>query len=99
MIVKVHKNQDGRAVVAICDNDLRGRLIEEGDAVLDLTTEFYDGEEMPAAGVSDLMRNANVLNLVGEKSIKLAIKEELLDGESIKTVDGVPHAQVVLSQE
>lgn len=44
MIVKMHKTQDNRIVLAVCDNDLLDKKFEEGKMQLDLTSYFYKGE-------------------------------------------------------
>ena len=45
MIVKKH-SQNNKLVLAICDEDLLGKTIEENDLILDLKSDFYRGEEM-----------------------------------------------------
>ncbi len=98
MIVKIHK-KEGRTIVAVCDKELIGQKIEEGDKQLDLTSEFYNGEEITDTGeIGDLLRNADIINLVGEKSIKLGIEEGLIDQESIIKIKNIPHAQATISQ-
>ena len=98
MIIKVHK-KEGRAVVAVCDDDLLGRKFEEDNLQLDLSSDFYKGEKMDASEIGDIIRNADSVNLVGEESIKLALKEEVIDKENIIYVSGVPHAQATIVKE
>jgi len=99
MLVKVHRNREGKVVVAICDKELIGKRLEDGKVQLDLSSDFYKGEERLVSEIADLMRNANIINLVGEKSIRLALREELISKENVKYVCGIPHAQVILLQE
>jgi len=95
MIVKVHKKEN-RTGVAVCDKDLLGQLIEEDGKQIDLTGEFYNGNELTLQETGDLIRNADVLNLVGEEAVKLALDEGLIEEEHIIRIKGVPHAQAVL---
>ena len=78
MIVKVHKNQEGRTVAAVCDSELAGKKFEDGDKQLDLTSDFYKGEETDDMHTGDIIRNSDIINLVGEKSVELGIKEEVI---------------------
>ncbi len=96
MIVKVHKTQDGRRIVAICDNDLIGKKFEEGNLQLDLSSSFYQGEEMSEKGVMELIKGSCMVNIVGEKSIKLAVKLGIVGKKGIIKIKNTPHAQVIL---
>lgn len=96
--VKIHK-RDGRVIAAVCDTELLGKKFEEGKLQLDLTGDFYKGEEKDSSEASDLIRNADHVNLIGKESVKLGIQEGIIDEQNVKIVDGVPHAQVVVVHE
>jgi hypothetical protein len=98
MIVKVHKKQE-KTVVAVCDDDLLGKRFEEGDLQLDLTSDFYAGTKMDEKEAGDLVRNADIVNLVGEQSVKLGIEEGIVEKDRILKVDGIPHAEAVIVHE
>lgn len=95
VLVKIHK-KDGKILAAVCDSELVGKKFEEGPAQLDLTNDFFKGEEHDDAEAGDLIRNADHVNLVGEKSIKLGIHEGVIDAAIVKKVHGVPHAQAII---
>ncbi|MBD3304704.1 DUF424 family protein [Candidatus Woesearchaeota archaeon] len=98
MIVKIHK-KDEKTVVAVCDSDLLGKRLEQGDLQLDLTSDFYKGEEMDEKEAGDLIRNADIVNLVGRNSVKLGIQEGIIEEDKILEVDGIPHAEAVIVHE
>ena len=99
MIVKIHK-KDGRTVVAVCDDDLFGQKIYEGELQLDLSSDFYRGTNYSdRVLVGDIMRNADVLNVVGKVSVALALEEGLIEKSNIVLIQGVPHAQAVVLHE
>jgi len=99
MIAKAHKNPDGKIVVAVCDSELLGKKYEEDQKQLDLTSDFYKGEQNQDSAIGDLMRNAEAVNLVGEKSVKLAVQEGVIDEEHVKTIAGIPYAQAAIIRE
>jgi hypothetical protein len=95
MLVKLHK-KDKRTIVAVCDKDLIGKLLEENGKQLDLRSDFYKGEERSVQEIGDLMRNADGVNLVGEEAIALGLQEGVIEKEQVMKVKGIPHAQAVL---
>ncbi len=96
MIVKMHKTSDKKLVLAVCDGDLVGKKFEEGNRVLDLTGGFYKGDEKSEEDVINLLKKAYIANLVGENSVKLAIKAGFVNKDSVIEVKGIPHAQVLM---
>ncbi len=99
MLVKKHKTRDGRLILAVCDSELIGKKFEQGKLQLDLTNDFYKGEEKSESEVHLMFQQAYILNLVGEKSVKLALKQRLIDETHILKIEGVPHAQCVIVRE
>ncbi len=95
VLVKLHK-KEGKILAAICDSDLLGKRFEEGNLQLDLTGDFYAGDERSDTEAGDLIRNADYVNLIGKKSIKLGIEEGVIDQQNVKLVKGVPHAQAII---
>ena len=82
-------------VVAICDNDLIGKEFDEGELYLKISESFYNGESKTIEEVEEIMINEDNLNLVGEKTIKIALNLKLINEKNIIKVQGVPHAQII----
>jgi hypothetical protein len=98
LVAKVHKRED-RTVVAVCDAALLGQKFTEGDRQLDLSGDFYKGDEMDEKAVGDLIRNADVVNLVGEEAIKIGLQEEVITQDHVITIANIPHAQAVVMHD
>ena len=98
IIAKIHQNQEGQKVLALCDKELLGKKFEQGNRQLDLTSSFYQGEEKTEAEIEQLIKEAYIINLVGEESLNL-IKKLNLAPENIITIQGIPHAEIVLVKE
>ena len=99
MYIKAHKSY--RLVVAICDTDLIGKSFEEGKRVLSISESFYKGdlienEEELSEKIKDYSREDATFNIVGKKSIRIALKLGIISEEGIKKVEGVPFALVLL---
>jgi len=98
MIVKVHKKNE-KTLVAVCDNDLIGKKFEEGELQLDLTSDFYAGQDIDEKEAGDLIRNADMINLVGKTAVKLGMDEGVIEEDHVITIAGIPHAQAVIEHE
>jgi len=85
-----HKN--AQTIVAICDDELCGKTFTEGDLILDLSSPFYQGVSMDERAAGDILRNAHIVNLVGERSCALARKEEIITEKNISRICNVPFA-------
>lgn len=98
MILKLHK-KGGKIVAAVCDTEIYGKKFEEGKKQLDLSSDFYDGEEKDDMTVGDTIRNADHVNIVGEKAVKLGIKEGVIEEDHVLKISGIPYAQAVIIHE
>ena len=96
MIVKEHSTQDKKLLLAICDSNLIGKKFEEKNKQLDLTSNFYKGEAKSDQETTNLMKKAYILNLVGEKSVNLALKLELISGDHVDSIKKIPYAQCLM---
>ena len=99
MIVKIHKTPEGRKLIAVCDGELLGKKFEQDNLQLDLSSSFYKGEEMGPDDVKDALKDAYLLNVVGEESIAFFIELGLIEKEHILKIGGVPHAQAVIVRD
>ncbi len=94
MYFKKHLTKD-RIVLAVCDEDLVGKKFSEGGVTLNISERFYKGERKSEKDLEELLKNSENINLVGKKIIKFAIKLGLLNKDSIITIKGIPHAQIL----
>ena len=99
ILVKKHKTRFGQLILAICDSDIKGKKFTDNDMQLDLSTGFYDGEEMSEEDIKKLFKMAYIVNIVGEKSIESAIKSKIINKENIIKISGIPHAQCIIVRE
>ena len=93
MYVKFHIKGD-RTVVAICDEDLIGKKLEDKNTCLEVTERFYKGEKKTEKEVEKILQEATNINIIGKESIAFAIKQGIFTKDSIKKIKGIPHAQL-----
>lgn len=98
MFVKIIKSY--RDVVAICDSELLGKKFEEDLFQLDVKESFYKGDEMNEKQVLEVIgkmsREDATFNIVGKKSVELAVFSGIIPKESIKNIQGIPFAMVLM---
>jgi hypothetical protein len=95
MIVKQHITPDRRLFLTICDEDVVGKLYEEGERQLDLTARYYQGEKIPVESALSLARKAASIQAVGKDAVNHCVKWGFLDKGQIVTVQGIPHGQMI----
>ena len=98
ILLKIHESY--RWVVAVCDKDIFGKKFTQGKRSLDLSGEFFNGEEMNKEEVAGEIVRCKMedatFNFVGEKSVKIAKDLGIVADEGVIKVDGVPFALVLL---
>ena len=94
--LKLHEAEE-KLMVAMCDEALLGKILEEGDLVIDLKaySDFYKGELLSPAEARFKVDSSRIYssNIVGDESVKAAIDLGLVEKENVMTVNGVPFAQ------
>lgn len=90
-----------RTVVAIADSDLIGKRFEEGKFQLEVKENFYKGEkeysEQEALEIiQDMKKEDASFNIVGEKSVSLALKAGIITEEGFGKIQGIPFTLVLL---
>lgn len=94
--IKIHETESGR-IVAMCDESLIGKVIEDGDVEIDLKTysDFYKGGLVGPDGVPsiDELEDMSSANIIGRESVAIAIDKGIIRERSVKIVCGVPFAQ------
>ena len=92
MILRERETPKG-LLVSVCDRDVLGETFENGEVSITVTEEFYGGEEAGEERVATTLARASVGNLVGERSVSLAIDRGYVEEGNVLDIDGVPHAQ------
>ncbi len=83
--------------MAICDQKLIGKKFEEKSLQLDLTSDFYNGEEKSEKEIKKIIYDAYIVNMVGENSVALGLNLGIILKENIIYTKKVPHAQAILN--
>jgi hypothetical protein len=97
MLLRERETPEG-LLVSVCDADCLGETFEDGTVSLEVTEEFYGGDDAENAteeAVIDSLRRATTANIVGERSVGIAVDAGLVDEGRVLEVDGTLHAQLL----
>jgi len=98
MFVNIIKSY--RDIVAVCDDELLGKKFEEGKLQLDVKESFFKGKESSREEVSDIMRDMKLedstFNIIGEKSVQIALETGIITKEGIRKIANIPFALVLI---
>ena len=85
----------GEVLVAICDEDLLGKTLSEGNIKLRINEEFYGGRLIPVEECKEAIDNSTITNIIGRRIVDFAISNGIVHESCLLWVRGVPHAQIV----
>ncbi len=91
--VKVYRVQ-GEVLLAACDEELLGKTFREGELKLEVKERFYRGELVEEEKLEELLEEATIANLTGERCVEKAIELGYVNPERVLRIEGVPHAQM-----
>ena len=91
--VKVYRTREA-VVLAACDEGLLGKEFREDRAVLRVSRSYYGGELVDGARLLQLIREADIVGLVGEGAISVAVEAGYVRPGDEKRVQGIPHVNI-----
>ena len=97
MLLRERETPEG-LLVSVCDADCLGETFEEGPISLEVTEDFYGGDDAENAdetAVVDSLLRATTANIVGEHAVSVAVDAGLVDEGRVLEVDGTLHAQLL----
>lgn len=96
MFIVNEKKSGYGLLVIVSDKEVLGKVFSEKDLILDLTKDFYKGEEKNMEEVKNILEKAYVVHFTGKKSVTLGVDLGLIDKNKILFVKNVPHAETML---
>jgi hypothetical protein len=98
-IVLTERETDEGLLVSACDADVMGETFENGDVSLTVEEAFYAGENaergVSAERIAQSLSSCTTANLVGKRTVDVAIEHGFVDEETVMDIDGTRHAQLV----
>ncbi len=91
---KIHR-KDNNEILAICDENLLGKILSNGKIKMRVPTGFYKGQIISKSDAYQLMRRYTNINIIGSV-IELGIEKEQIKEDAVIWFDDeegkkVPH--------
>jgi len=94
MFLKIHRSREYGDIVAVCDRELLNTTIREGALTVTITETFYGNTPATGEEVRHALKTAGTANLMGERSVDVAIRMGLVARTDCRMIGSVPHAQI-----
>jgi len=88
---KFHKI-GGERLLAACDCEVFGKVLEDAEVVLNLGGSFYDGPEVNEDEFRAMLAQATSANLVGKTVVSIAVEQSEVEQANVREIAGIPHA-------
>jgi len=95
MYLKIHRTSACDEVVAVCDRELLNTRIQQGDLEIHVSEAFYGKRLATPDEVRATLTCAGNINLIGERTVALAIEMGLIGTNGFIRVGSVPHTQII----
>ncbi len=95
MYLKIHDTRQGK-IVAACDKELLGSVLDDGRAYLDLRAyrSFYEGGLVTEKELGQALAAFSSANLVGKKAVAAALATGLARQSDVMYIKKTPHIQL-----
>jgi len=94
MFLKIHRSPETGDVVAICDRELLNTTISNDSITVTLNEAFYGSKAATEEEVREALRCAANANLMGERTVSIAIDMGLVTRAGCIMIGSVPHVQI-----
>ena len=98
MFVNVIKSY--RNVVAVCDEDILGKVFEDKGFQINVKENFYKGEQISREKLLKFFEKMSVedvtFNIVGKDSVDVALEAGIASKEEVGEIQGIPFILVLV---
>lgn len=95
MFLRIHRSMSNKEIVGICDRELIGQTLTEGDVSVEITESFFGNEPVSEEVIIRVLNTSDNISLFGKRCIDLAIDKGILEKESCRIIAGVPCATII----
>ena len=82
-------------VLAAADKELLDSTLKEGEIRLEVSCDFYKGQDASEEMLVNRLGICTVANLVGKETVEVAMKHGFVSVDCVMLIEGIPHAQMV----
>jgi len=94
MFLKIHHSLKVGDVVAVCDCELLNTTLSNGEIEVHISESFYGNQRASENEVRDALNHAENANLMGKRTVSLAVDMGLISPSGCIMINNVPHALI-----
>jgi hypothetical protein len=79
----------GSIMISICDLELVGLTVKDGDLVIHLSKEYFQEQVIEEQQAPELLKSCSIANLVGTRIVTQAIDLRLASEISVRYISGI----------
>lgn len=83
-------NYQKQSMLNICDADLLGKKIIEGDLTIHISENYYGERFVEKDEAESLLKNSSIINMAGKETVSLALKLSIGSENAVKIISNVP---------
>ena len=83
-------NYQNQSMLNICDAELLGKKIIEGDLTMHISENYYGERFVEKDEAESLLKNSSIINMAGKETVSLALKLGIGSENAVKVVSDVP---------
>ncbi|MCY4490507.1 MAG: DUF424 domain-containing protein [Thaumarchaeota archaeon] len=83
-------NYQGNTMLNICDAKLLGQTLKQDGLDMKIAESYYGERIVDETEAADLLKNATIINMVGEKTISLSTRLGIGSEKGARIIAGVP---------
>ena len=80
----------GNRILNICDTNLVDKIIKDGETEIKISSNYYNENTIDEIEAEHLLEKCTSANMVGEKTISLALKLGVGSEAGVRRIDGIP---------
>lgn len=81
-------------LIAVCDKDILGQEFQFRDTSFKVEKKFYGKKECDKKEIKKILKEATIINAVGENIVNFLIENEVINKENIIEIGDTVHAQM-----
>jgi len=93
--IVAQKQSHHGTLVIVTDEDILGKVFEEGKLQLDLSKKFYQGDKKSKEEVQKIIVTARHIHLTGKGAVAIGVEMDLVNPKKILFIGKIPHAEIM----
>ena len=81
-------------VVNVCDPELIGRTLIEGELKMHISEDFFGGNLVGEEEALRIIKESAMISLAGERSVRIALSNKLGSPQAVREIEGVPFLMI-----